>query len=140
MMALNLQDNWVERRAKRERMLAKEAPEAWSQVRSAIQDACNSYDQYYDSDDARLQCKLENGTRIRVTKIEAKRRAEVLVSYDNRSRNIDLTTEAGQMRFIITADDNGVSVIDSRHRNSLTPDEVSQRVLAPLLFPDDTEE
>src|ERR1700692_4905456 len=59
-------NNWVERRAHREKILATQSEELWNPFRSAIQDACVSFQRLYPQPHA--ICALENGKRIRITR------------------------------------------------------------------------
>jgi hypothetical protein len=63
--------NWVDRRALRERNLDDGAPKVWDQVRGAIQDSCDSFNEHYKhpNQESAVDCKLENGRRVKVSRI-----------------------------------------------------------------------
>ena len=50
--------NWVERRFVIEALQAKRAPELWQEVRSALQDACDSFNEHYGSATDQVECAL----------------------------------------------------------------------------------
>jgi hypothetical protein len=62
--------NWIEKKYAHEKMLADGAPELWNKLRSAIQDACDSYNQHYAASmpNRRVKCEQENGKRLRIQK------------------------------------------------------------------------
>src|SRR5437868_2544818 len=57
--------NWVERRAQRERVLDSGAADVWNQVRAALQNACLSYNEHYATQsELQVRCSLETENKI----------------------------------------------------------------------------
>ena len=61
-------DNWVGRRARRERNLREKAPEVWSLVRKALQDVCDSYNEHYAHTGRAADWRPENGKRVTIAR------------------------------------------------------------------------
>jgi hypothetical protein len=135
--------NWVERRATRERNLDTGAPKVWDEVRGAIQDACESFNQHYPQPnrDNSAECKLENGRRVRVrriiladmTTVYHPQDLQVIVMFEKDVPSITATFPAGSLIFYFEADEEGAFVAVAGKR--LTPDEISEKILGPVLFP-----
>jgi len=88
--------NWVERRALRERVLASGSLEVWNHVRAALQDACESFNTNYPTN--QVECKLENGHRLHIRGHEnsvivafSKDVVEIDVAYPYSSTTITIT-------------------------------------------------
>lgn len=122
--------DWVQRRAERDERLPREGLERWAEIRSAIQDACTSYNANYDDD---VTCRLENGLRVRVTK--PKPSAEVVVTYDQKRHVIEAAYSGHVLALKIVSNDYGVVVVEPQNDNELTPDGASEFLLTPFLFP-----
>src|ERR1700730_11338991 len=116
--------SWVEERAQRDEVLWKGAPGVWDGVRSALQDACESYNtRYCNPDFPEVDCKLENGKRILISRNicvtdaggTRQTRGIVIVEFIERDPGIRFTRtnpdESGKLRFSST--DKDVLVIDA---------------------------
>lgn len=137
--------NWVDRKFARESTLAKGAPEIWNDVRAAIQDACESYNERYTAtEERRVNCQIENGKRVRVTK--TLRRIISPSSYRDEAMVIVVSLLAdpyrisavgdplGQLDQKISADESSV-FLEGRTGNRIEADELSRWILELLLFP-----
>jgi hypothetical protein len=136
-------DNWVERQwqleqhqRQLERKLEEQSPEVWNQVRASIQDACNSFKQRYSDANTTLNCELENGRRIRVAVRRGRRTSDVVVSFDNDRPSIDIAGTKRSKLTITISDTGELEIRPLGTRTILTPDEASERILRPILFPD----
>jgi hypothetical protein len=149
--------NWVERRAHREGLL-KGADDVWNQVRAAIQDACDSFNEHYPAQ-APVQYEQENGSRLCITRtIPANDdltfgATKVRVSVTFTAAKITAVYSDRSSTYRITADDESAFVIDRRATGTLTehlhqrqkgrsdgyrrmsPDDVSEAILKSILFP-----
>jgi hypothetical protein len=135
--------NWVERKARRENLLRadSEVLAVWNALRNAIQDACDSFNKYYahDQPEDKVKCLPENGRRIRVERAFPKGRMygaeqhSVLIQLSDLEISVvsDLSVTLPTLK--IDADHNEVYLSLGAQR--MTSDEVSERVLEPLLFP-----
>jgi len=135
--------NWVQRRARRELILDTQAGDIWNDVRAALQDACNSYNEHYSTapTSPEVTCNLENGSRIKfartlppdnVQRFHAAR-ISLLVSYDKATHAINVTSdETSKSAFRITSDENAAFI--EYGGKPQTPDEVSRRILEEFLF------
>ena len=120
-----------------------QAPEAWNSIRGAVQDACESYNAHYSSDvNTTVKCKLENGHRIVVSRFMPANRVttfqdrnpQIVIEYDSQSTTVTVAYDqpAGSQTFRISADDQGVFIVDSKSR--ITADRLSEKVLKDLFF------
>src|ERR1039457_2986651 len=132
--------NWVERRFVIEALQAKRAPELWQEVRSALQDACDSFNERYGSATDQVECALENCRRVRITRklLEDHSRnrhskivTTIVVSFDENSQKITAAQNSANI-FSISSD--GISVFITRKDKRLEPDEVSKEILESFLF------
>jgi hypothetical protein len=138
-----MSDNWVERRAAVEKYLAEGKREIWNKVRASIQDACESYKRNYGTREPYVTATLENGSRIRVDLprmivtgtygLGQKVIKSIVVSYSSDVPSIDWADDQGNHQLKISSDENGAFVVDGVKR--LSADEVSQKILEPVLFP-----
>src|SRR5712691_2551928 len=113
--------NWVERRAQSERTLNRDAPVVWNEVRSALQDACDSYNHNYCPETPQVTCKLENGNRVLITKVlqgtdrlgrPSEQRSDIVVAFDANTCMITSTrTKPGGSKFIVTADERNAFIL-----------------------------
>jgi hypothetical protein len=130
--------NWVERRVLSERLLKTGALEFWNQIRSALQDACQSFNSHYVEDGRfpqRVEAKLENGLRIRIV-VPSRREAMVemlVVEFDRALSVVSATTDSGPGRTLPMRSD-GLSVFVVFGGRNLNADEVSEELLENL-FP-----
>ena len=138
--------NWVERRKARKLALAAKAGSVWNEIRAAIQDACQSYNAWIGTSvNTTVVCALENGKRVRISKDVR----QVLSPTSWRDENITVVVEfsAGDSPSISVAGDGPVQSvnfkIDSDEERAfikiggevVSPDQISERILNPLLFP-----
>jgi hypothetical protein len=133
--------NWVERRANREKLLAAQSGEVWQSVRAAVQDACESFNRRYTREAReRADCKLENGTRIRIVReLSTDPRVapiphNLTVQFDGVACTITVTRQNQVSSPLkVSADDHAVFLLHGHDR--ITADEASEVILKPLLFP-----
>lgn len=135
--------NWVDRRGHREQLLKDHSGDYWHRLRGAIQDACASFEKLYPHPHA--ICTLENGGRIRISRElpidpmtrTAARTLYVLVSYRSDDRTIVVANAAGAQHWLMDLDANFEFFLLDRQRkiNVVEPDEFSEMVLQPILFP-----
>jgi hypothetical protein len=127
--------NWVEKRARTEAMLDNGAPAIWDQVRSAIQDACASFTQYYEANfpQSSLTCELENGKRVKVSRVIDHGRLQRIVAFDEQEPSIKVSSDKSTSTYKIEADEQAAYVTHQGSR--IDADELSKLVLEPLLFP-----
>lgn len=140
--------NWVEKRKARETALEKGAPELWNRLRSAIQDACASYNEQYaaapGSEDKRVTCQLENGKRVLVKKLIRTVHSassfrddnlSVIVSFETRPPVItvagDPPVHATTYAISSSEDTAFIGSIESQR----DVDDVCRAILEPVFFP-----
>jgi hypothetical protein len=148
--------NWVDRRAHRDSLL-KGAGDVWNQVRAAIRDACDSFNQHYPAQ-APVQCEQENGSRLCITRTTPSgedrtgaTKVQVFVTFT--AAKITAIYNDRSSTYKITADDECAFVMDRRAAATLTehlnqrqkgrpdgsrrmsPDDVSEAILKSVLFP-----
>jgi hypothetical protein len=140
---MNDDDNWIERKARRERALKAKAPAIWNEVRAAIQDACNSFNHHYCENSAEVSCTLENGRRILITRVPGKANAErvdVVVEYHNHFHRIRCSgADHSPLEFGFECSDDGTVYLiesDTDDDSGLSPDDVSEKILHIVFFPD----
>jgi hypothetical protein len=134
--------NWVERRAIQDRNLESGAPQIWSAVRSALDDACRSYNAHYIHDFNRPEVRFnpENGSRAIIVRTlytdrgiaTDERTEEILVTFDSTIPAIVATRKDKSERFDIASDQNSAFV--ARGDKRLDADEISRAILEPLFF------
>jgi cobalamin biosynthesis Mg chelatase CobN len=144
-MSFEGQNNWVERQAFRDRILETEAPKVWSAVRSALEDACKSYNEYYghDPNTQEVTCHLENGSRVVVVRNRAintdggiiLRNEEVVISFEKATEEIKVARKDKAEKFTISS--NETSAFVAHGEKVIDADEISRLILWPLLFPAD---
>lgn len=128
--------NWIEKAALQRRRLAAEGGLLWESVRSAVQDSCDSFRQYYQIDGTTdLTNRVENGFRFIVSQFTqmGASRTTVIVYYKSDTQVITWPTDNGPEYVSIRADENSVFLADKEGKK-LTPDDVSRLILEPLLF------
>jgi hypothetical protein len=129
--------NWVERRALIAATLERETPALWDKIRAALQDACASFKKHYERAANGLQCELENGLRVLITRHDGVNdRERIVVAFDESRRTVDVTTNTGRMFFKIDCDRKGVFIHAYQDRNATySPDELSRNILESFFFP-----
>ncbi len=141
-MAEDVQLNWIERRALREKILRDHANDVWQDARSAVQNCCESFRTHYGVSIAKLEDKLENGLRIRLSLtfqvVEASFQSEVkriiLVAFDASVPCIFVTADDKPARqFRIDADENEAFITEGDNQR-ITTDEFSKKALETSLF------
>jgi len=134
--------NWVEQRAHRERILRSEGPKVWGELRSALEDACNSYNEHYCPNKHEVECKLENGNRSIITKTTyadghtryRDERIEVIASFHQATAAVTVTRTPGTPHsFHISSDEQQAFLMEGKER--VTPDEASRKILESVFFP-----
>jgi hypothetical protein len=124
--------NWVERRHRREAALAGGSIDLWNEIRGAIQNACDSFKVHYGD----VDCKLENGKRILVSR-SAPKRAQVVVAFQEApAPRVSVAFETKTESYPFSVDDNELVFI-KHNTNRLTADQLSERILEHLLFPEE---
>jgi hypothetical protein len=135
--------NWVEKKAATERNLSQDGLGIWNEVRSAIQDACESWKEHYaPSGSQGPTITLENGTRMRVEPPriiwmkatlppfhDPTRLEYVLIYLDKDVPAIKWTDDTGGHEVKIMADENKAFL-----SGNITADDLSKRILEHLLF------
>jgi hypothetical protein len=127
-------DNWVKRRASQERTVASSAPVFWSGVFCALRDACDSCREHYGTDVEPIQ---ENGSRILIVKTAAAGyvKATVTVVFKADRPEIEVTRTEDTLTFQVTADETSAFALERPGGPKLSPDDVSRKILEPVLFP-----
>jgi len=124
--------NWVERRITRENILQTRGPEVWQQVRAAIQDACTAFNSVVEASPTKtVECNLENGTRIRITKSLREDRGPqayhdrsitVIVSFDQNPPRIRIAGDGPVSTFDLPIHSNEEVAFVGPADNQITPD------------------
>jgi hypothetical protein len=143
-MTLTHKNNWVTRRAARERSLRAAAPDLWNNVRAAIQAACKSFRDEYGSTPKRVECGFDDSHRLRVTiftqkdSIRDDAREDVVIALGADGKGIDVI---GGHKTILSLRwyDGAARVVDVNGQR-YNPDELSQLILEPLFFGDSHED
>jgi hypothetical protein len=130
--------NWVERRARIEQTLDRDAPGLWESVRAALQDAFNSFKEHYPTQVQGLECTLEEGARLVFTRKgdadeDTSYGERVVISYYDDERAIEVTENRHRQVFRIRCDRDGVYACLDNQR--VTPDQLSEQVLRHVFFP-----
>lgn len=137
--------NWVERRARDEKILDEQAREVWSQVRSAVEDVCRSFAEHYEREGRReVLCEMENVNRLRIGRTLLADKVKefaytvmtAVVEFDARTRCVGVVWDTGSAKFAMLSDREGAYVYLIEKDERLSADEVSKRILEPLLFPE----
>jgi hypothetical protein len=127
--------NWVEHRYAIESSLERNSPQLWQDVRSALQNACESFvARYGNSKGVEINVKPENGRRLRITLFTTRGEVPrfVVVSFDPKVNEISwVNDDTGAIK--ISADQNGAFLADENGKH-VTPDELSRQILEPFLF------
>lgn len=122
--------NWVERRHRAEKNLADSKVGLWRDVCAAITDASRSFGALYETS---TEVTTVNGHRLRIMLGTVDR---IDVDFDEKGCGIN-TSYASPFRvrnFRIRADHVSAFIVDDKG-NRMTPDEVSESILAPVFFP-----
>lgn len=135
--------NWVQRRAMRQRILDSGATKVWDAVREAIEDACDTFNEHYPqpNQDSRAVCRLENGSRIKVSRTILAdmvtrfrpEQFEVLIRFEKNGPAIEAVSGEAKSTFKIDSDEESAFAVLGGKR--ITPDEISEKLLEPVLFP-----
>lgn len=138
--------NWVSRRIAVEKSLLNNSRCVWNEVRSALQDACSSYSDYYCAGRGKeLTSALENGSRIRIDlpnpvtivgpsmALESKAMS-IVVAFNHKLPAVEWADDNGSHSVMIAADEKEAFLFDGEKR--LSPDELSRIILEHLLFPE----
>jgi hypothetical protein len=127
-------DNWVERRAAREKHLGG-ASEVWQQALTAIDDSCNSFKSHY-SDIGSPELTQQNGHRIIVALkfTTGGKRRFASIFFDESKPQISVAVDDGAAKnFKIEADDSHC-FIKSPTGQEISADEFSRLALEDVLF------
>jgi hypothetical protein len=135
--------NWVQRRAIKERVLDTGAIEVWNEVRSSLEDACESYNKHYCPNPNRQEVKYrpENGNRLLITRTVQGDHltnfrevvTQVIVEFDSAIPAIRFTRDERPRELRISSNDSSAYVKEGE--SQISPDEVSRRILEPIFFP-----
>ena len=127
-------DNWVKRRASQERTVASSAPVFWSAVYSALRDACDAYREHYGTD---VELIPENGSRVLIVKTAAAGyvKARVTVVFNADRLEIEVARAEDTLTFQVAADETSAFALERPDGPKLSPDDVSRKILEPVLFP-----
>lgn len=137
--------NWVEHRARCDQYLGSSV-EVWSQVRSAVQEACQSYARHYAHTGVyELLCNLEHDNRLNIERTlppdgvfrSTAELRRLVVTFSDEYLTIDVTANfpAKNTRLCIYSDEDGAFVAIDTTR--LSSEEASRQILEHLLFPAD---
>jgi hypothetical protein len=127
-------DNWVTRRASQEQNVASSAPVFWSAVSSALRDACDAYRKHYETG---VELIPENGSRILIVKASAEgyTKETITVVFKADRHEIEVTRREDTLSFQVTADETSAFALERPDGPKLSPDDVSRKILEPVLFP-----
>jgi len=129
--------NWIDRRSAVETNLRVKSVEVWHAVRGALQDACHSFREHYETvETSILTDKVENCSRMMID-IFFKRigsRRTVIVYFNPTLPAIEWTVEN---KVMISANETDVFAVDEDGKR-ISPDALSRRILEPLIFGDDS--
>lgn len=118
--------NWVARKHRRETMLEQGTAALWHDVRAAIRDACDSFREHYGP----VECNFENGKKVMVLRGAL----QVVVTFEPAPLpRIAVTCDSKPTFIAFGVDDDGAFMGTADKRD--TPDQVSERILAPVFFP-----
>jgi len=145
--SMSEQTNWVERRAAVEKSLATNSGTVWNGVRSAVQDACESYRKHYAvTTERQLTDTMENGNRLRIDlpnpvplqlgghKVE-RVITSIVISFNPRIPAIEWADNRGSHQVKISADEHEAFLENAGNR--ISPDSLSQMILERVLFKKD---
>ena len=125
--------NWIERGAKRERMLSQHGTDVWESVRTAIDNCVKSAEECY-GDKVAVSKTTKNGHRLRVSvahRINGLRKT-VSVEFEQ-GKEIVVTQDGGSAnRFHIMADEEHAFL--SYQHQEITPDRFTELALEDALF------
>ena len=137
--------NWVERRLVRENALNTGGPEIWNKLRSSMQDACETYNNHCShAPNRQVKYELENCKRFRVKKTirtihsSSSHRDDcffVIASFESAPPHIDVTGEGPVQSSAIPICSNEETVFFGSLEKPTDVEEISRRILEPLLFP-----
>jgi hypothetical protein len=134
-------DNWIERRALREKILSTCAPELWLRVGTVLDDSCTHFNEKYHQI-GKLGNAPENGHRIIVTLTSSdplKKISYVQFQFDEDKRRISVTANKGATKhFQIEADIDAKKAhcfIKSAAGEALSADKFAEVALEDVLFP-----
>ena len=129
--------NWVDQRSRRDKALADGVPNVWARIRSAIQNACDSYNKHYSKNESRpaVTCELDNGKRvvIRIRRRYPDRETSEELIVELKGDMIDCVADARQKPIRFESDEHG-AFIKGSDGQKLSADEVSRLILEPFLF------
>jgi len=127
-------DNWIERRAAREKNL-EGAIEVWQRAVTAIDNACNSYKANY-SDLGSTELLQENGHRIIVAVKHASggKRRHASIIFDDAKPHISVAIDEGSAKHFRIEADETHCFIKSPAGKEISADEFSQIALEDVLF------
>jgi hypothetical protein len=137
--------NWVERRVAREQSLSNDKGTVWKEVRSAVDDACTSYRNHYGTREPYVNDASLDGLQIRIQLprqlLKGRPTAtgggavisDITVSFNSQTPAIEWADHRGGHELTISSDENNAFVVEGATR--LSADEVSRRILEPVLFP-----
>ena len=140
--------NWVQRRARREFLLDSKADEVWNDVRAAVQDACDTYNEHYSPpNQPTVDYKLENGHRLRITKtvpadgltVFHPVKETLVVAFDKAAPAITMSRDStGTRAFRIDARETEVFA-KGDDGTKVSADQLSEKILERFLFSSPTE-
>ena len=140
---------WVYQKWEKGRGIAAEAlANTWNDLRGAIQDACNEYNQCFCGPAARISCNLENGHRVTVTVVFASDRVRrfkdetctATIFLDSsgpcvRYARSGCVTDSGD--FPIISQGMGILAgLATRAGQAMSPEKACEFILEPILFPE----
>jgi hypothetical protein len=129
--------DWVSDRSERERIIAEGAPNLWSDVCSAFEEAVKSMQRKYPELPNKPEYSRisENKFVVRLRRM-ARDSKEVSVTFSPDRKEILVDMGIAKRKYVVTFDvDDGAAVLKLDGR-AITPDELSRHVLEPLFFED----
>jgi hypothetical protein len=128
--------NWIERRAKRESNLKDGVPRIWEEVKTALADACESYNKLYGAGGA--TSVVSESTAEQFIASLAKTGKTIFINLAQNSKGTGITVKpeeesAPPRTFAIRSDEDSVFIVTGDKQ--IGADELSQLILEPLLFP-----
>jgi hypothetical protein len=135
--------NWVEKKVRRESVLKEGAPELWNKAKTALENACLSYNQHYVTEGGRKVGWLSEDSKVTITKdvrlqvsstIRRDEAISVVVSFETGPPAIKVggVGPVKSTAFPILSDEETAFIGMEREFDI---EEVSKRILEPLFFP-----
>jgi hypothetical protein len=126
--------DWVKQRAQREKILNEAAPDLWSDLCSAIEEAVKSMKRFYDQGPTQAEFSRPHDNKVVVRLRRNQRSVECSFTFDPDTRQIIIGRGIAKNLNQITMDVHDGRVCFILNQERFTPDELSRRILEPLFF------